>query len=328
MTAGLEYGSSPAAPRPWRSTLRQTMGTELQNSKAEALLPHSKGVALPIEIDMKRSWLLAGALLTLSHVAFAGDILHCRHLPAWEQSGQVRSSGSENLFEYMDGNAEGYLIYGFVRMYGVTCKSAENTLIIDISEMTDADAAYGIFTANRDPERSVAPIGMGGQVLPRKATFAKDKFYVEISASPDRDHTAALQAFVSEIEKHISGRSAPPDALSWFPSEKLVSVRLVPESVLGLRALKRGYVAQYAEGRAFIVLEESPEFASAVMKTLRSRLGETTSAQVADEAFQTKDQYLGGLCFFRRGRYLAGYANLSDAQTAAALATKLVSRLP
>ena len=268
------------------------------------------------------------SILTIAVCSAQTPVPTCSLVPGWTQQGESRTFESDNLFEYMDGNAEGYLIYGFVRMYGVTCKSAENTLIIDISEMTDADAAYGIFTTNRDPERSVAPIGMGGQVLPRKATFAKDKFYVEISASPDRDHTAALQAFVSEIEKHISGRSAPPDALSWFPSEKLVSVRLVPESVLGLRALKRGYVAQYAEGRAFIVLEESPEFASAVMKTLRSRLGETTSAQVADEAFQTKDQYLGGLCFFRRGRYLAGYANLSDAQTAAALATKLVSRLP
>ncbi len=277
---------------------------------------------------MQRTILLPTILLASSLVANAGDILHCGHLPGWEQSGPVRSYVPDNLFEYMDGNAEGYLIYGFVRMSGITCKSAENTLIIDISEMTDADAAYGIFTANRDPERPVALIGMGGQVLPRKATFAKDKFYVEISASPDRDHTAALQAFVSEIEKHISGRSTPPDALSWFPSEKLVSVRLVPESVLGLRALKRGYVAQYAEGKAFIVLEASAESASAVMKKLRARPGETAPAALADEAFQAKDQYLGGLCFFRKGRYLGGYANLPDSQTAVPLAAALVARIP
>ena len=37
------------------------------------------------------------------------------------------------------------------QMQGVTCKSGENTLVIDISEMVDADAAYGIFSANRDP---------------------------------------------------------------------------------------------------------------------------------------------------------------------------------
>jgi len=189
-------------------------------------------------------------------------------------------------------------------------------------------AAYGIFTANRDPNKPTAPIGMGGQILPRKATFAKDKFYAEISASPDKDHSAALAAFFLEMEKRIEGRSSPPDTLSWFPTEKLVSVRLIPESVLGLRALKRGYVAQYEEGKAFIVREDSAESASAVLKKLTARLGEPTPARVADEAIQVQDQYLGGLCFFRKGRYLAGYANLPDAPAAVSLAQQLAARLP
>ena len=244
---------------------------------------------------MKRAALLVATLLTFFPVAHAGDILHCGHVPGWEQSGPVRSYGADNLFEYMDGNAEGYLIYGFVRMTGITCKSGENTLIIDISEMTDADAAYGIFTANRDPKQPIAPIGMGGQVLPRKATFAKGTYYVEISASPERDHSTVLQGFVTGMEKYISGQSTPPQALSWFPAEKLVSSRLIPESVLGLRALKRGYVAQYEAGKAFIVMEESAESAAAVMKKLRARLGDNTPATIGDEGFQAKDQYLGGL---------------------------------
>ena len=277
---------------------------------------------------MNRSAFLVATLLTLSSAAYSGDILHCGHAPGWEQAGPVRSYVADNLFEYMDGNAEGYLIYGFVRMTGITCKSGENTLIIDISEMTDADAAYGIFTANRDPKQPMVPIGMGGQILPRKATFAKGTYYVEISASPERDHSTVLQGFVTGMEKDISGQSTPPQALSWFPAEKLVSSRLIPESVLGLRVLKRGYVAQYEAGKAFIVMEESAESAAAVMKKLRARLGDNTPATVGDEAFQAKDQYLGGLCFFRKGRYLAGYSNLPDAQGAVALAAALVARLP
>ncbi len=243
-------------------------------------------------------------------------------------SGPVRAFTAENLFEYMDGNAEGYLIYGFVRMTGITCKSGEDTLIIDVSEMTDADAAYGIFTANRDPSLPVAAIGMGGQILPRKATFAKGTYYVEISASPDGDHSKALEGFIVGMEKNISGQSAPPETLAWFPVEKMVSVRLIPESVLGLRALKRGYVAQYEAGKAFIVKEESAESASAVMKKLRTRLGETAPASVADEALQAKDQYLGGLCIFRKGRYLGGVANFPDAQAAVTFASTLAARIP
>jgi hypothetical protein len=169
---------------------------------------------------------------------------------------------------------------------------------------------------------------MGGQILPRKATFAKDKYYVEISASPDRDHSAGLEAFFAEIEKRIEGRTSLPETLAWFPPEKLVSVRMVPQSVLGLRALKRGYVAQYEEGKAFIVAEDSPESAAAVVKKLQARFGQTTAAPIADEAFRVEDQYLGGLCLFRKGRYLAGYSNVSTADAAVKLSTALATRLP
>jgi len=279
---------------------------------------------------MKNSLLFLSALLAIRLVpaAAAADTLDCRFVPGWEQSGPARSFDTETLYEYMNGNSEGYFIYGFVRMQGITCKRGENTFIIDISEMTDPDAAYGIFLANRDPNKPFANIGMGGQIMPRKATFAKDKYYVEISASPDRDHSATMETFFKEIEKRIEGRTTPPETLSWFPPEKLVSVRMVPQSVLGLRVLKRGYVAQYEEGKAFIVMEESPESAAAVLKKVQARFGQTALAPIADEAFQIQDQYLGGLCLFRKGRYLAGYSNASTAEEAVKLATALSTRLP
>ena len=271
---------------------------------------------------------LAIAILMLASAARAAEVADCRLIPGWEQQGPRREFVADNLFEYMDGNAEGYLIYGFTRMEGVTCTSGGDSIIIDVSEMTDADAAYGIFAANRDPNQAVAPIGMGGQILPRRATFCKDKYYVELAANPEKDHTPALKAFVEEMEKRILGRSTPPDALAWFPTEKLMSARLIPESVLGLRPLKRGYVAQYEAGKAFVVAEESAESAAAVMNKLRERIGQTTPTKIADEAFQANDRYLGGLCVFRKGRYLGGFANLPRPQDAASLATALVERIP
>jgi hypothetical protein len=271
---------------------------------------------------------LAFAFLAVASAAGAADVADCRLVPGWEQEGRAREFASDNLFEYMDGNAEGYLIYGFIRMQGVTCKSGDDSIVVDVSEMADPDAAYGIFTSNQDPNWPVAAIGMAGQIMPRRATFCKDKYYVELAANPEKDHSPALRAFVAEMERRIAGRSMRPDALAWFPPGKLTSVRLIPESVLGLRLLKRGYVAQYEFGKAFVVAEASPESAAAVMNKLRQRFGETTPAKLADEAFQVKDQYLGGLCFFRKGRYLGGFANLPDPQSAASLAASLVGRIP
>jgi hypothetical protein len=228
----------------------------------------------------------------------------------------------------MDGNAESYLAYGFTQMRGVTCKSGENVFVIDVSEMVDADAAYGIFSSSRDPGHPLQKIGMGGQILPHRGTFAKGNYYVEIAATPDIDHTPALTAFIAAMEKLLEGRSTPPDILAWFLPEKLVSARLIPESVLGVRLLKRGYVAEYDQGKAFLVLETSPQSAAAVMAKLRQRYPTAQAAQVADEALQLQDKYLGGVCFFRKGKYICGYANMPDGASATAASAILATRVP
>jgi hypothetical protein len=268
-----------------------------------------------------------GALFIVG-LAALGQTPDCSLAPGWTQQGPARSYAADNLFEYMDGNAEGYLIYGFVKMQGVNCQSGEDTIIFDVSEMADAESAYGLFTANRDPRSPTEKIGMGGQVVPRRAIFAKDRYYVEMAISTEAPDV--LRAFSRAIEDKISGRTEPPEALAWFPTGKLAreTVRLVPESVLGLRPLKRGYIAQYEYGKAFIVAETSPETAAEVMKKLRARIGETRPATVADEAFGATDRYLGRLCFFRKGRYVAGFAGLAEGQDAVALGAALAARIP
>jgi hypothetical protein len=77
-----------------------------------------------------------------------------------------------------------------------------------------------------------------------------------------------------------------------------------------------------------VVLEVSPESAAAVFKKLLTRFPDAATAAVGDEAFQVKTQYLEGVCIFRKGRYLAGYANQRDAAEAVSRATKLATRIP
>jgi hypothetical protein len=264
----------------------------------------------------------------LAAAADPAPVPTCTLVPGWSQRGEARSYIGDNLFEYMDGNAEGYLIYGFQSMHGVTCAKGPVTLVIDISDFGEADSSYGMFTANRDLREPSANLGAGGQIVPRRAIFTKGQYYVEIAAGPEGDHTAALKEWMAAFEKLVPGSTSPPVAFSWFPSEKQQTLRLVPESVLGIRLLRRGYAGQYDFGKAFVVTEESAASAGALMQKLRARFGETTAATVGDEAFQTNDKYLGKLCFFRKGRYIGGYANVADGQDPVALSVALAAKLP
>jgi hypothetical protein len=273
-----------------------------------------------------RRLVLFAAVLMFANAAF-GQLPQCSAVAGWQQQGKERAYTTDDLFEYMDGNSEGYFIYRFVSMKGITCRSGDSAIVIDISEFEDPEYAYGMFTSTRDPRLPVEKIGASGQVTPRRLFFAKGKYYVELGANPEKNFSAELRTYANSIEKSISGQTTLPETLDWFPKENLASARLVPESVLGLRLLKRGYVGQYDFGKGFVVKESSPEAAAQLMQKLRERFGQTTPATIADEAFKAIDKYLNGLCIFRKGNYVAGFAGLKDGRDGAAEAIRLAANI-
>lgn len=274
--------------------------------------------------------ILLAAAQTAAAPAF--PVPDCGAVPGWTQQGEARRYDPETLFDYMDGNSEGYFSYGFTLMQGVTCvNGAGDQLVIDVSALGDPDRAWGFFVANRDIRSPIEKIASAGQVLPRKATFAKGLYYLEIAASPDKDHRPALRAFVDALLPKVQGEAHVPEPVALFPAEGLDkdSVRLVPESLLGLRALKTGFLAQYPAGRAFVVTEATAEAAGATLGRVRARFPEGKPATgLGDEAFTAQDQYLGGVVVFRKGARIAGVANAPAGSDPLPLAQALAARLP
>ena len=276
-------------------------------------------------------WFVAAAIALLSAAAADQPAApSCSVLSGSTQSGPARSYQADNLFEYMDGNSEAYLLYGFVRMQGVTCVGASGKVLIDISEMQDAESAYGMFSSNLDIKLPTGRIGAASQVVPRKAIFVKDRYFGEIAAESEGDHSALLRTAAVNLEARIPGSTAAPEPIAWFPAEGLTAgpPRLIPESVLGIGVLKRGYVAQYGSAKAFIVSEASEQAAMLTLEKLRKRFGAVEPLAAGEEGLQTDDKYLGRLGIARRGRRLAGYARLPAGSDAASKLSALLARIP
>lgn len=254
--------------------------------------------------------------------------LTCAILPGFSQAGDVRSFNTDSLYEYMNGNSEGYFLYGFKQMRGITCAKGDLKVVVDVSEFLEPELAYGMFTGNLDPRKPQTKIGAGGQALPTKAVFAKDRFYAELSAESSADQSALLVDAARRLDELIPGTAAPPAELNWFPKENLQAgfPRLVPQSVLGLRMLKRGYIAQYSQGKAFFVAETTPQEAAALLAKLKERFPPAGEAKAGEEAYVAEDRYLGKLCFFRKGRRVGGYTNA--AADPVAEAARLAALLP
>ncbi len=278
---------------------------------------------------MKSAYFILSIVLLATMTVMAADLVpDCSAVGGWSQKGEVRVHVPDNLFDYMDGNAEGYIIYDFKKMTGVTCTSGEKTIHIDYFKMASPEMSWGIFTANRHPRHDVSAIGTIGQVMPRRAAFAKGEYYVELAANQDDQET--LEAFARALEPKVPGPAGKPDALGWFPRDGLdvESIRLVPQSVMGLRLLKRGYLATYEDGRAFIVPEESPDAAGKVIAALQERFSDPVESGIADGSISGKDRYLGQMCVARKGHFVVGFATRSAGADLVARVRAIASNLP
>lgn len=271
--------------------------------------------------------ILAALFIALSAMA---QVPTCAVAPGFPQEGKLRQYDSETLYEYMNGNSEGYFLYSFAKMQGVTCKKGDISVVIDISEFKNEEFAYGMFTGNLDPRQATEAIGANGQVTPRKAIFVKGKYFAEIAVEPEGEHTAFLKKAAADLEKLIPGSTSAPAPLGWFPKEKLQpgSPRLVPQSVLGLRMLKSGYLALYEQGKAFVVTEESPAAATALFAKLKERFTPAGEAKAGEESFVAEDRYLGRIVMFRKGARVAGWTNVPAGTDLAPLASRLATVMP
>jgi hypothetical protein len=273
---------------------------------------------------------LPAAALALAFWQAPAPTPDCGIIPGSTQDGKLREFDTETLYEYMNGNSEGYFLYGFSKMRGITCKAGPTTYIIDLSEFKSPELAYGMFTANYDPRQKTEKVGANAQVTGAKVIFVKGQWYGEIAAEPGETHAPALLAAIKAWEKKLPGPIEPPSQLNWFPKDKIQPgfPRLVPQSVLGMKMLSRGYVAQYDNGKAFVVTEESPAAATELFKKLKERFPPAGAAKAGDESYTAEDRYLGRLCIFRKGARVAGWVNTPAGDDPAALAAKLAAALP
>ncbi|MDR3717682.1 MAG: hypothetical protein P4K98_02700 [Bryobacteraceae bacterium] len=271
--------------------------------------------------------LLAG-LLVFAGLA-AAQAPDCAIAPGFKQDGEAREFNTETLYNYMDGNSEGYFLYNFVLMRGVTCKNGALSLVLDVSEFQDDELAYGMFTSNVDARLPRANLGAAGQVTAAKAIFVKGKYFVEISMEPQGDHAAALEAAAKAMEPRVPGSVSAPKELNLFPKEGLQpgSPRLIPQSVLGLRMLKRGYLGVYGNGRLFFVSEASPDAAKALFEKLKARFAPAGPAQAGEEAYTGDDRLLGKFCLFRKGARVGGFVSAIEGADPAKLAAAFAAGL-
>jgi hypothetical protein len=259
--------------------------------------------------------------------------------PGLELSSGPRFFGPGTLWEYIDGEAEYYLRYGFRLVVTSACASGVDRvpLGIDIYEMESPLHAFGIYAAERSPEERFVQMGVEGYLGKDFLNFWKGPFYVKLSAggaSPATEET--LLKLAGEIAGKISGGHSQPGLLAYLPEKEQVgrSERYIPRDFLGQSFLTNAYRADYeGEGgsyRVFLVENGSTEEAVRSYGKYRDSL-RSRGATISHEKEGNSPSFRAGngsvqLIFVYR-TILGGILNVEEFSEAEAIAGGITARL-
>ena len=187
----------------------------------------------------------------------------------WRISAEDQYYNRKNLYDYINGGAELYLSYGFLKMATRSLERQDQPqIIIDVFDMGTSDNAFGIFSHAR--ESIEKQFGQGSQYTAGLLMFWKDKYFISILASPETvEAKDAVYQIAEEIDQKIVNEGKLPGILDYLPAESLQeeSVKYVKhhlwinshyyisgENIFNINEKTNVVLAKYSDNNEFAVL--------------------------------------------------------------------------
>ncbi len=144
-------------------------------------------------------------------------------ISGWEKSSTEGFYTPENLYEYINGNAELFISYDFRNMITLIYnKDDSDEITVDIFDMGKLANAYGVFSHSRENEDRFISDEVESEYGGGLLTFWKGQYYISILAYPE---TEEIKMVVKQIAKRISemipGQSIKPVIVSQLPPDDL-----------------------------------------------------------------------------------------------------------
>ncbi|MCK5004709.1 MAG: hypothetical protein KAS21_06460 [Candidatus Aminicenantes bacterium] len=179
--------------------------------------------------------------------------------------GKMETYTPDTLFEYINGGADLFLNFEFVKLHSLRYKSEDGgEITADIYIHSDLSNGFGIYTQERPTEDVFIEIGTEGYYEEGLLNFFKGPAYVKISSF---DLGKNEELILKKLAEGISGKIAQPKGypaiFSKFPSENRVSgsEKFININFLGHSFLNRVYSREYSNGgkilRLFVIKNNS-----------------------------------------------------------------------
>ncbi|MGD9076239.1 MAG: hypothetical protein PVJ69_13570 [Desulfobacteraceae bacterium] len=259
--------------------------------------------------------------------------------PGWQAVSSPQFFEAQNLWEYINGQAEMYIDYGFHLVVTLEYRSMDGTrsMAIEIFQMKNPKHAFGIYAAERSFDDRPINIGGQGYIGENVLNFWKAQYYVKLTSfQVSSDTKEILMMLASVIAAKIKGTYSEPELFACFPKENRVqmSERFIPKNFLGQSFLENGYRVEYKKGgnsyQVFLVKNVSREKAEEAFAKYEDFL----KSQNEKISLLEKDDYQvifgegeKGKAIFQYGFFVGGILNKEDLSEAERVIEIIVQKL-
>ena len=174
-----------------------------------------------------------------------------------EKTSEVKIYNAESLWEYIDGDAEIYLLYDFEEVAAVYYGNGEKELAVDLYRFKDPLHAYGLYSRLRPEEGETIDLGAEGFTSPGMLNVNKGEFILRIFGYDESLQTGLLMTNLAEsIVDVLPGEETKPGAFALFPdSAKIKNTDdFYSELFVGQKFLTNVFSQDYALDRDTVVL--------------------------------------------------------------------------
>ncbi len=260
----------------------------------------------------------------------------------WSWEGMPKHYSPDTLYEYINGEAELYLTYGFKELamlnyfYG---DSEDSAFVVEIYEMGSAVNAFGLYSNYRRPGYQYSQIGTEAVVSNYSIRFLQGRYVVDLKAADDSDHIRqAMRMVAIKLSDRIDDPAEFPSILGFLPVEGQIekTVSYQARDMLNQSFLPAGISAQYLisdeEITGFIVFFPTIEDAASGLRQIQMFYQDEGADFIksdvpGDEGFGVQTKYHGFVIMTGHERYLVGVQDASNTQVGLTLLNRLLGHI-
>jgi hypothetical protein len=192
----------------------------------------------------------------------------------WTAADTVNQYDVSNLWEYINGAADLFVVYGFQNLQSCEMALDDIEVVVDVYNMGNKLNAFGMYKTEKGDIQERLNIGTEAVITsPNQCLMLKNIYYIKLNVYEGQLSEEKAKNLLNSIAEILPGTNNFPQEFELLPSENKTenSEHFSKESYLGLSELKNCLYADYnlngKDFQYFVIIPEWDQTHESIWKT-------------------------------------------------------------